>query len=141
LDDESARSAMQRFFEHLLPGGRLVMPFMLLWKRGDPLETPWHQSGEKIRPSDGVVVRRWSYNRFDPETQLEHTEDRYEVIRDGEVVASEHHVQSPATREYSQQQALQLYEKAGFKQIVMYKGFTRIPASAEDWIFTIVGTK
>jgi len=103
LDEEQAQMTMRCFYSHLLPGGRLVMPFMLLWKPGDPLETPWHQSGEKIRPGDGATVRRWSYTRFDPQTRLEHTEDRYELLRGGEVVASEHHVQSPATREYSQQ--------------------------------------
>ncbi len=141
LDASSARSAMQNFYDHLLVGGSLVIPFMREWKKGDALEWAWHQTGEKVRPSDGATVRRWSYSRCDPDTGHMHTEDRYEVVRDGEVVASEHHVRSPATREYEQEQAFELYERAGFTDICVYKGFTRQPAKAEDDIFTLVGKK
>jgi hypothetical protein len=103
LDLFSAQKAMSQFFTHLLPGGVLVMPFMLLWKRSEPLENPWRQTGEKVRPGDGAIVRRWSFSRYDPETQLEHTEDRYEVVRDGVILSNEYHSRSPATREYTQQ--------------------------------------
>ena len=37
-DAEQARNAMRHFFDHLLPGGALAMPFMVLWRAGDPLE-------------------------------------------------------------------------------------------------------
>ena len=141
LEPALARQAMQHFHDHLLPGGVLVMPFMLLWKRGDPLETDWEPNGEKVRQEDGAVMRRWSRGRYDPKTQLEHNEDRYEVIRDGVIVASEHHKRSPATREYTQPQALSLYERAGFVDIHMYKEFTRQLASADDWIFSIIGKR
>jgi SAM-dependent methyltransferase len=141
LNPLRAQEAILNLFAHLLPGGTLVMPFMLLWKRGESLETPWQPSGEKIRPSDGATVRRWSKSRFDPESQLEHNEDRYEVIKDGITIASEQHLQSPATREYTQQQAQDLYVKAGFVDICIYQGFTRQPASAEDEIFSITGKR
>ncbi len=95
LDPEQARLAISNFFNHLLPGGTLVMPFMKVWKEG--FDSSWRQTGEKIRPSDGATVKRWSRNWYDPETQLEHTEDRYEVIRDGVTISNEYHVRSPAT--------------------------------------------
>jgi SAM-dependent methyltransferase len=141
LDPALARQAMQRFFDHLLPGGVLAMPFMRLWKMGDPLETDWEQNGEKVRPEDGAVMRRWSRSRYDPDTQLEHNWDRYEVIREGIIVASEHHKRSPATREYTHQQALDLYEDAGFVDVRMYKEFTRQQAAEEDRIFSIIGKR
>lgn len=141
LDPLHAQEAILRLFAHLLPGGTLVMPFMLLWKRGDPLESPWRITGEKIRSDDGATIRRWSKSRFDPATQLEHTEDRYEVIRDGVTIANEHHVQSPATREYTQKQAQDMYMKADFVDICIYKGFTHQLASAEDEIFSITGKR
>lgn len=140
LDPLQAQAAMLNFFAHLLPGGTLVMPFMLLWKKGDPLSS-WRLTGEKTRPEDGATINRWSRSRYDPETQLEHTEDRYEVIRDGVTIANEYHARSPATREYTQQQAQDLYEKPGFVDIRIYKGFTRLPASAEDEIFSISGKR
>jgi hypothetical protein len=141
LDPEDARNAILNLKAHLLPGGSLVMPFMMEWKQGEPFETHWQLSGEKIRPEDGATVKRWSWSRYDPETQLMHTEDRYEVIKDGVVIAQEHHKRLPATREYYQPQALELYGMAGFEDIRIYRGFTRQPVSDEDDIFTIIGKK
>jgi len=139
LDPEQARLAISNFFNHLLPGGTLVMPFMKVWEEG--FDSSWRQTGEKMRPSDGATVKRWSRNWYDPETQLEHTEDRYEVIRDGVTISNEYHVRSPATREYTQQQAQDLYIKSGFVDICNYKGFTRQPATADDEIFSITGKR
>ena len=141
VDPEKAQQAMKCFYNHLLPGGVLVMPFMLLWKRGDPVETDWKPTGEKVRPEDGAVIHRYSHSRYDPVTQLEHTEDRYEVMRDGILISSEYHKRSPATREYTQPQAWGMYKAAGFTDLRMYRGFTRELASAEDWIFSIIGKR
>jgi hypothetical protein len=63
---------------------------------------------EQVRPADGAVVRRWSRSRYEPARQLEHTEDRYEVVRGGEVIAAEMHRRSPATRAYTHAQVRDL---------------------------------
>jgi hypothetical protein len=73
--------------------------------------------------------------------QLEHTEDRYELLRDGEVIYAENHSRSPATRWYTQDQAAALYREAGFEEIEMFREFTWEPASPKDEIFTILGRK
>ncbi|HET6595879.1 MAG TPA: class I SAM-dependent methyltransferase [Anaerolineales bacterium] len=130
---------IRRFYEQLLPGGLLAMPFMTLWKEGDPLESEFIR--EVVRPEDGATIRRWSLIRFDPETDLEHTIDRYEIMRDGQVVASEEHRQSPATRSYTQEQAVALYETAGFKDIQVLREFTLEPAKPEDMTFSVLGFK
>jgi ubiquinone/menaquinone biosynthesis C-methylase UbiE len=139
LDETLPPLAMTRFYEHLLPGGVLAMPFMTLWKPGDPLESEFTR--EVIRPEDGATIRRWSYARFDPETDFEHAIDRYEIIRDGNVVASEEHHQSPATRSYTQQQAVALYQQAGFKNIQVFHEFTFEPVKPEDTTFSVLGFK
>lgn len=139
LEPKQAEKAISNLFAHLLPGGVLVMPFMKLWKNG--FTSSWRLTGEKVHLGDGAVVKQWSRNRYDQETQLEHTEDRYEVIREGVTIISETNVRSPATREYTQQQVLDLYTKAGFMDICLYKGFTRLPASAEDEIFSVTGKR
>jgi SAM-dependent methyltransferase len=139
LDPSLPPPAMQRFYEHLLPGGVLVMPFMTLWKQGNPLES--ESTREVVRPEDGATVRRWQYARFDPETDLEHTIDRYEIIREGEVIASEEHRQSPATRSYTQEQAVALYEEAGFGDIQVFHEFTFEPVRPEDTTFCVIGMK
>jgi ubiquinone/menaquinone biosynthesis C-methylase UbiE len=137
LDPTFPPQAMRCFFQHLVPGGVLVMPFMTLWVPGEPVENQF--TTEVTRPEDGATIRKSSQTRFDPQTHLEHTIDRYEVIRDGEVIASEEHRQSPATRSYTQQQARVLYEEAGFDNIQMLHGFTFAPVGPDDTTFCGLG--
>ncbi len=136
-----AAEAMRRFYHHLQPGGFLVMPFMLIWRPGDPLDTGWALSGDQVRPEDGARVQRWSRAWYDVAQQLEHTEDRYVVSRDGTVIQEELHQQSPATRWYTQAQAQTLYEAAGFVDLTMRSHFSQTPATAEDTVFTITGRR
>jgi hypothetical protein len=71
--------------------------------------------------------------------QLEHTEDRYEVIRGDEVVDTEHQVRSPATRWYTQPQVVELYTAAGLTDVRLVRGFTDAPATEADTIFSAFG--
>ena len=137
LDPSLPPLAIQRFYEHLLPGGVLAMPFMTLWKENDPLES--EDTREVIRPEGGATIRRWQYSRFDPDSNLEHTIDRYEIIREGKLIASEEHHHSPATRSYTHQQAVELYREAGFDHIQVYHEFTFEPVRSEDTTFCVLG--
>jgi ubiquinone/menaquinone biosynthesis C-methylase UbiE len=154
VDPADAAEAMRRFYDHLEPGGTLAMPFMILWSESDDQEVfdregdllsykEWKVLGEATRPEDGVRVRRWGHARFDIANQLEHTEDRYELLRGGEVIATEHHSRSPATRWYTQQQAVDLYRQAGFTGIHVVKIFDLdfTPASESDTYFSVLGTR
>jgi len=139
LDAKLPPVAMSRFYAHLLPGGVLAMPFMTLWKQGEQLENEFTR--EVVRPEDGATIRRWQYARFDPDTDLEHTIDRYEIIRDGNVITSEEHHQSPATRSYTQEQAVKLYREAGFQDVQIFHEFTFNPVRPEDTVFCVLGFK
>jgi SAM-dependent methyltransferase len=139
LDKSLPPIVMTHFFDHLLPGGALAMPFMTLWKQGDPLESEYTR--EVVRPEDDATIRRWQHSRFNPETEMEDTIDRYEIIRDGKVISSEKHKQLPGTRSYTQEQALTLYQKAGFKDIQVYSEFTFEPVKLTDTVFSIIGIK
>ena len=139
LEENLPPVAIKRFYEHLLPGGVLAMPFMTLWKPDNPLESEWTR--EATRPEDSATVRRWQYSRFDPKTNLEHTIDRYEIVKEGKVIASEEHHQSPATRSYTQQQAIRLYEEAGLEDIQVFHEFTFDPVKPEDDTFCVLGFK
>ena len=138
---EAARGAMRRFFDHLLPGGALAMPFMTLWREGDPTETDWGEPRERVRPEDGATVRRWARAWYDPAAQLEHTEDRYEIVRDGVVIASETHRRSPATRWYTHDQMRELYREVGFVDVQLTREWSGEPATPVDTIVTAVGTR
>lgn len=140
-DSETAHKVMRCFFAHLQPGGALIMPFGFIWQEEWLLQTDWSLVFEKIRPDDGATVSRQTRTRFSPDDQLWHTEDRYQVVQNGAVIASEEHQRSPAGRWYSQAQAEQLYRDAGFRDIRLLHGFTHTSASAEDSVFCVLGVK
>ncbi len=137
IDPAMVDRAMRRFHEHLAPGGALVAPFMSLWKEGDPLESEWERSA--VRAADGATFRRVSRSRYDPHAECEHTEDVYQMIVDGRVVAEELHRRSPATRSYTQAQARAVFERAGFTGVRLHSEFTFEPARPEDGVFVLTG--
>ena len=141
-DPSDAAEAVRRFYQHLTPGGTLAMSLMLLWDGDTSQPTVSGEfSREVVRPEDGAIVRRWSRSTFDLINNLEHTEDRYDVIVNGETVASEATSRSPATRGYTQEQVVELLRAAGFVDIQLYSSFSFEPATATDTVFPIVGVK
>lgn len=138
-----AGEAMRRFFAHLEPGGVLAMPFMLLWREpaaGQYVIEGWRRT-ERVRSRDGATIRRWSRSLYDLSNQLEHSETEYMVSVGGSVIGHERYVSSPATRGYTQEQAVQLYAEAGFTDIRVQRDFSFDPAPPMSPIFTIVATK
>ena len=147
LTDPSAGArAMVRFHAHLEPRGVLVMSFMSKlwpgWRTPAQMQwSDWFMLAEARRPEVGDTIRRWIRTRYDHDQQLQHEENRYEVVRQGVVIHSELLGRSPCVRWYSQAQALALYEEAGFTVVMTTSGFTLDPASAEDTTFCILATR
>lgn len=134
--------AMERFFAHLEPGGALIIPFMVFKSPDTPSsQSDWKMIAEKERPEDGALLRHWIRAFYDVPNKLQHTEDRYEILVDGEVVKSEDHQRSPAVRWYSQDEARALFEKAGFRDIRITKEASLESAALEDTVFNLVGRK
>jgi ubiquinone/menaquinone biosynthesis C-methylase UbiE len=142
-DSAKALQAMNRFFTHMEPGAALVIPFMTDEHPSNPDDQSqwgdWYPLAEKIRATDGAIVRRWIRGKSD--TQLQHTENRYEIEIEGEIVASETINQSPALRWYTQNQARQLCETAGFEVVQIYNSFEFKPALETSKVFTILAVK
>jgi SAM-dependent methyltransferase len=134
----AAAAALRRLRHHLEPGGTLVLSLMLLWTAPAPaarFTTDWSPWQEAVRAADGAVFRRRSRATFDMAQQLASSEDEYELVRDGRVEAAEAHARSPATRWYTQAQAVALLREAGFAGVRLTSGFTQEPARPEDPIF------
>jgi len=139
LDLGAANRSLERIFAHLRPGGALVMPFIALGRPGQPLEESWTREAVS---DDGMLVRRTAWARFDPQTQLESTRDVYELIRGGQVVASEVHERSPATRGYTLAQARRMLEDAGFEVLGVVGGFSDQPYDPKsDEIFSVTAVR
>lgn len=138
LNPAQPPAALKRVYEHLEPGGVCISSFMTLWQPGEPLESEFTQEATS---EDGFLVRRAGWWRYNPATGLDETRDVWEVLSDGKVVESETHVQSPATRSYTQEQALALFRRAGFQNIQVFSEFTFDPAQPTDSLFTVLGVK
>jgi ubiquinone/menaquinone biosynthesis C-methylase UbiE len=140
-DVDVARATLRRFYDLLEPGGAFVSPFFFDWQEGEPLDTGFELLFEKVRPEDGALVRSWVREWREPAKQWWHTEQRFEVEVNGEVVAREEQRRSPEGRWYTQPEAIQLYRGAGFTDIHALKGFANEPADADARQFCLVGVK
>ena len=139
IDPEPLEQSMKRLYEHLLPGGVLIASIMTLWKEGEPLESGGERTA--VRQEDGAKFRKDSRSRFDPASETEHTEDLYQKIIGDQVVMEEMYRHSPATRSYSQAQAQELFEKAGFRNIQIFHEFTFEAVQPDDRLFVVIGRK
>jgi ubiquinone/menaquinone biosynthesis C-methylase UbiE len=138
-DPAAVRAALDRFREHLLPGGMLAMSFWHIMREGPAEWSDWYLVAEKQRPEDGLIVRRQERSMYDPATQLRHTENRYELLEGDRVLYSEEHRQWPELRNYTVAQLTELLEQAGFTEISAVSGFSTEPATEEDGTFCIIG--
>lgn len=142
IDSTAADAALARFHAHLAPGGVLVMSIMSkLWpgRRTPPQMqwSDWFKMAERQR-QDGTTVRRFIRTRYDHDAQLEDEENRYEVLRDGEIIRSEEYSRCPNVRWYSQEQIVTKCERAGFTNVTLTSGFTFDPATPDDTTFCVV---
>ena len=107
----------------------------------DPTAEEWEMIEEAVRPSDGATVRRWFRCPYDVPNRLQHTQDRYEVTREGEILETEFHEASPYLTWYLASEALALVENAGFVDVHTESDFTSEPATDADTSYVILGRK
>ncbi len=133
-----ALEALRRFRTHLLPGGLLSMSLRIF--EPDPAAAEWDLDGEAARP-DGSIVRRWFRCTYDVPRRLQNTDYRYEIINDGQTVASERYTMDADLTWYPLGDALDLLSEAGFVNVHAQSDFTEEPATDEDTSFIVLGTK
>lgn len=140
-DTDQVRVAMQQLHKCLEPGGALVGSFSFEWREGDALEHDWRQEFELVRPEDGATVKKWGREWFEPDNQVWHAEQRFEVELDGKPIAQEFHKLNPEGRYYTQAQAIALFRDAGFTEVQAFHEFTHEPAQPDDRLFCVLGMK
>ena len=138
-DPGDADRAMRRFRDSLLPGGTLVMPWIDIPKDYPDGGADVFERERALR--DGSVIRRSYRGWYDPVAGLEHTDDRYELVRDGVVVNEERKVRSPAVRQYDRAAITALHAAAGLVDLRFMSEFTREPARPEDRISTTMARR
>ena len=144
------REALRRVFDHLEPGGTLLinheLPYSGLeadrWARWLPTRSvgfpePWKEHGDRRRLADGdeleLVARRIE---FDPLAQRETLEMRARLWRDGVLVREETSRLDESL--YFAQEIVGLLEATGFDAIEIESGYTGGPAGPDDPIVMFV---
>jgi 2-polyprenyl-3-methyl-5-hydroxy-6-metoxy-1,4-benzoquinol methylase len=139
IDPDMVRRALQNIHDHLLPGGVLVASIMTIWQEGDPLFSEWTKTA--VDPISGNEYRRLARSWYDPKSECERTEDIYQLVIEDRIVKEENHERNPATRSYTQGQALQLFNSIGFERVDLFHEFTMKPVQPIDTLFTVVAQK
>jgi hypothetical protein len=145
------REALRRLHAHLEPGGRLVLDNQVpyadawLWPRWlkggrDDVPTEWPPSGERRRGSDGAEYElRTRLVAFDPLEQHVTLEMLGEMWRDGELVERDTHMLEMTL--YFTNELLVLLEQAGFRNVVLRRGYEDAAPTAHDDFVVFVASK
>jgi len=139
IDPADAVSAMRRFHDHLEPGGTLVMPWIDIAR--DYPDGSTDAGTKEATLEDGSVIRLTSHGWFEPATGLEHTDEVFERLVDGEIVERERVARSPATRDYDRAAIQDLHATAGLGDVRWLSGFTRDAARPDDRIVTTMARR
>jgi SAM-dependent methyltransferase len=136
------RQALVRLYEHLEPGGLLVLdtevPYAdegqwLYWLKGKrrTLPQPWPAAGDREVGSDGAEYELLArLTELDPLEQRVGWQMRARMWRDGELVADEE--SGLSANLYFKQELVALLEQAGFVDIEILGAHNGAPATADD---------
>ncbi len=143
--------ALRRFFEHLEPGGTLLLDIEVpysnasrwqYWLREGQSRLPeeWHSPDELRRGSDGADYRlNARVIVLDPLDQSLRYEMRAELWRDGKQVAEEEH--SLTMRMYFRNELLLLLEQVGFTEVEVPGDFTDDEATGDHETLVFIARK
>jgi SAM-dependent methyltransferase len=123
--------ALQRFFEHLEPGGLLALDAEAAPYGDEP--RPWADDGppaERRRGSDGAeYALRTRFTEVDPGRSVTMAMRAW-MWRDGELVAEEEHVLTESF--YGQDELVSLLERAGFTEVEVHGGYHDGPPAGDE---------
>src|SRR5262249_40842112 len=142
--------ALQRFYQHLNPGGALLLDNHLpygsarewaLWRKGgrEHLPEPWPEGVGKLPPGGSDYELHSRVVAFDPLEQQITRQMRALLWRDGQVVADDEYTLYENL--YFRNELRQMLEQAGFEIEAIQGGYTGAEATAEDEVIVFVGRK
>jgi len=141
-DLEKAKVALLAFHDHLLPGGLLVIS---IWsipiKASDDKWGDWWQVIDKKGFEDAKTVKRWERSKFDAETQLRSTQNRFEIWHGDVLIKNEEYTQQPELRSYGVEELSRMLEQSEFVKVRATSEFSDEPATSKDQVFCLLANR
>jgi SAM-dependent methyltransferase len=143
--------ALRRFYQHLEPGGVLVLENYLpygnanewqYWVKDKRRQLPeaWPPPGERRRASDGAEYGlRMRIVDVDPLEQVVTLQIRVELWRENQLVEEEE--RTLKGQKYFKNELLMMLEQAGFDEIKVQGDFTEAEATPEHQVLVFIARK
>jgi len=116
-----ALAALQRFWEHLEPGGELLVTLAVPW-RDFAAERQWRLRRSGVRPTDGATILIHEATSSDRVEQIQHLWLRLEVFKAGILVQSQ--LRTHRLRWYHKHEFVMMLESVGFREITVQCGYS-----------------
>lgn len=118
-DRAAAQQALRRCYEHLLPGGKLIIYTYLPWYNAAEFGQ-WHTLPE-VTTADNVTLQVEKKEIHDALEQCIYATYRYRALRDNNIIATEE--KEMIIRWYSRFEMQMMLEHAGFAAIQVTSGY------------------
>jgi SAM-dependent methyltransferase len=120
---EQARSSLHRFYDHLLPGGQLLISLYLPWRNLENHEQGTWRVRQRHTLPDGSLVVWHEALFFEPWAQRERSLFRYEVFDEHGTLVKQS-MEEKRVRWYGKDEMTLLLEQAGFAVTAWYGDYT-----------------
>lgn len=129
-DRQKALSTLERFRNHLISGGQLLIGLFVPDEAKGVTVNARHWEPMKCASGEGEISTKLSTESFDLLEQTLVEKRRYELHVDGQLVRSELHTLH--MRWYYKYEFIMMLEKAGLEDIYLYSDYTEQPATKES---------
>lgn len=129
-DRQKALSTLERFRNHLISGGQLLIGLFVPDEAKGVTVNARHWGPIRRASSEGEISTKLWTESFDLLEQSMVEKRRYELRVDGQLVRSELH--TLYMRWYYKYEFIMMLEKAGFEDIYLYSDYTEEPATKES---------
>jgi SAM-dependent methyltransferase len=128
IDDELVQASLARVWHVLAPGGTFLVEAELL--RPSPPESSGTWGGRWVeRPDGSRLIMSW-LTQYSGAADISTTVHRYELIQDGQLLATEY--EDFRVRSYESAEFRALLERAGFRNIELFKPYERTAPDETD---------
>jgi len=115
IDRQAVTESFRRLYQHLLPGGKLVLEVET--PRAPPKELgKWRT--RSVTRSDGAEIVFSTLQTYDSQEQVERDSHKYELFKDGSLIETE-----------LEDFALRVYERDEFQKLLEATGFINVRAT------------